>query len=50
MVGRTKVCVSNPKNEALKVNVALDGGAPIAFDLPGGELGGSTMTKDFAAR
>jgi hypothetical protein len=47
MVGEKKVCMSNPKNEALRVNVRFDGGSPITFDLPGGAMAGSTVVKEF---
>ncbi len=46
MVGKSSLCVSNPKNQATRVNVSIDEGAPIVFELPDAEKGG-TVQKVF---
>ncbi len=50
MISPMRVCVSNPRNTEMRVNVTLDDGAPMVFDLPGGEMAGSTVVKEFSVR
>jgi hypothetical protein len=47
LVGEKRVSVSTPKNQPLTVNISFDGGSPITFDLPGGAMAGSTVSKEF---
>jgi chondroitin AC lyase len=56
--GGVEIAVANPNNEALTVNVTTDrplagaartgGISRIAFDLPGGDMAGSSMVRRFS--
>jgi hypothetical protein len=58
---RLRVSVANPVNEALRVKVTIGrkvigenaahtaAGTAITFDLPGGEMAGSTVVREFQA-
>jgi len=45
ILSSSRVTIANPRNQAIKVHVGLDG-KEIIVDLPGGEMAGSGVTRE----